>query len=261
MTQGQSAYTRFKEERFVPVLAQSLRISKADKIARFAYYHVDLNAGSGFNEEVKVAGSPLNFLAAVERNQRRNFYAFFVDRDLSCIRDLIRRPQVEAHADRVRLFHADNAEILPIVSEFVAAREPNPHLAIGSILIDPNGYHKGVPWEALREFCAAHPRFDLFINLNIRSYRMERSHILTDWKQYELRPVSQFPTWFSRPHWMWTDIVQLAGNSWMQFVARTMATDTPGYSQIGFYDSRSERGRFILNKLEAQEPGSQLPFL
>lgn len=268
--QGQSGYTRFKEERFAPTLAQSLLISKAIPVARYPYYHVDLNCGGGFNESVQVAGSPLNFLSAVERHQRTNFYAFFVDHDPDCIRKLIALPEVEAHSQRVFTFPYDNSEVLSVVAEFVAKQERNPHFAMGSILIDPNGYHKGVPWDALRTFCQAHPRFDLFLNLNTRTFRLERAHIeagATGWTAKRLQPISGFAEWFNRPHWMWTTECQIAGSSWIQLVGRTIRTQSIGYSHLGFYDSQSERGRDIVRALErpslrqAEKDTVQLPLL
>ena len=135
---------------------------------------------------------------------------------------------------------------------------------MGTILIDPNGYHKGVPWNALRAFCATHPRFDLIINLNIRCFRMERPHILRldpGWEDYEVIPVSQFPVWFNRKVWMWTEVTTIKGNSWMQFVGRSFDPKTPGYSSLGFYDSRSDRGRRILAELETQKAEPEFPLL
>jgi hypothetical protein len=253
--QGQSRYTRFKAERFGPVLAQSLRISKAPAVERFPYYHVDLNAGSGFNVDVQVAGSPINFLQAVARHGRPNFYAFFADHDRTCIRELIARPEVEAHPSRVFTFPYDNSEVLPVVAEFIAQKERNPHYAVGSILIDPNGYHDGVPWEALRLFCQAHPRFDLFFNLNARMFRLERYHIhagTPGWTAKRLHPISGFADWFTRPEWMWTAPCQIRGNSWIQLVGRTIRTHSVGYARLGFYDSQSARGRHILDELERE---------
>ncbi len=218
MTQGQSGATRFKEERFAPIFAQSLLISKAASVARFPYYHVDLHAGAGFNHQAQVWGSPLNFLSAVQRHRRDNFYAFFVDKDPSAIRQLIARDEIEANSARVFLFQSDNDEVLSVVHEFIAARERNPHFAMGSIVIDPNGYHEGVPWRSLRTFCQAHPRFDVILNLNIRSFRLERACILAlrpGFEQKQVRPISSFAEWFSRPNWMWTDVLQVKGNSWM----------------------------------------------
>lgn len=265
--QGQSGYTRFKEERFTPVLAQSLLISKAKQVAGFPYYHIDLNAGCGFNADVQVAGSPLNFLSAVERHGRTNFYAFFVDNDPSCIRELITRPEVEAYPSRVFTFPYDNSEVLPVVTEFIAGLERQPRFAMGSILIDPNGYHKGVPWNTLRDFCQAHPRIDLFFNLNTRTFKLERPHILASapgWASKQLQPISGFAEWFNRPHWMWTDECQIAGSSWIQLVGRTIRTESVGYSRLGFYDSQSERGQQILDVLERpskpQATGSAIQF-
>lgn len=252
MTQGQSGYTRFKYARFAPVLAQSLRISKAVPVARFPYYHIDLNAGSGFNDDAGVDGSPLNFLDAVRRTGRDNFYAFFVDHTLECIAQLGGRPEIEAHPTRVFLHHADNAEVLPVVSQFIADHERNPRFAVGSIVIDPNGYHGGVPWEPLRTFCAAHPRIDIFINLNLRSWTLERACVEQGRKGFNwpLHPLSTFPAWFSRAQWMWTDRTVIHRTPWIQGVGRTMCTRDAGYSSLGFYDSKSERGRAILAGIE-----------
>jgi len=252
--QGQSGYTRFKQERFAPVLAQSLRISKAPSVVRYPYYHVDLNAGGGFNADAGVEGSPLNFLRAVERTGRSNVYVFFVDRDPIAIEELIRQPAVLAYSrDRLSIHEGDNAELLPIVREFVRARERRPEYAVGSILIDPNGYHNGIPWEALRLFCAEFPRFDLFLNLNVRSFKLERPHIQRGcgaWGAKRLHPISEFSRWFSRPSWMWTRPIQIKGNSWIQCVGRSMQTHAYGYTSLGFYDSASIIGRGICDELE-----------
>jgi three-Cys-motif partner protein len=267
--QGQSAYTHFKYQRFGPVLAQSVLISKAPQIAHFAYYHVDLNAGSGMNSDIvdapPVPGSPLNFLGAVSRH-RRDFYAFFVDQDLPCIRALITRPEVVAQTDRIAIFHSDNSHVLPVVAEFVAQREPNPHYAVGSILVDPNGYHKGVPWDALRVFCAAHPRFDVFVNLNVRTFQLERPWIIKGeglWAAHRLHRLSEFPEWFSRPNWMVTEVCSLGGSRWVQLVGRTMKTQTTGYSSLGFYDVQSIRGQRIIEAIEtpAARTSTEFPLL
>lgn len=262
--QGQSDYTWIKEERFAPVLAQSLRISKAEAVERFAYYHVDLNAGSGYNADVGVWGSPLNFLSAVTRTDRQNFYAFFVDQDLDCIRELIQRPAIAERPDRVSVFHADNGEVLSVLAEFIAARERKPWYAVGSLLVDPNGYHGGVPWESLQRFCAAHSRIDVFLNLNVRSFKLERAckeRGRKGFEHYRIHPVSEFSRWFSRPNWMLTPVLQVAGNSWVQLVGRTMKTQTDGYRSLGFYDIHSDRGRAIVDSIETPRSPTEFPLL
>lgn len=264
--QGQSDYTFFKEHRFAPILAQSLRISKAPQIARFAYYHVDLNSGSGYNDQAAVAGSPLNFLSAVVRNDRPNFYAFFVDKERSYIQTLITRPEVEANSERVYAYPYDNREILPVVDAFIAQRERHPHFAVGSILIDPNGWHGGVPWDELRVFCQTHRRIDVLMNLNVRSFWLERSHIqraTRGWETKPLRAVSNFPSWFHRDHWMLTDLCRMQSNTWVQLVGRSMQTNTPDYRSLGFYDLYSEHGRDIVARIEtaASSGPVELPLL
>lgn len=254
MIQGQGGTTKFKELRFELVCAQSLRISKAPSVCRWPYYHVDLNAGGGYNTQlsVPVPGSPLNFLKAAERNQRTNFYAFFVDHNPACIQQLIARPEIEAAANRVFLHQGDNAEILPIVTEFIAARE-RAHYAMGSVLVDPNGYRLGVPYESLQTFCAVHPRIDLIMNLNIRTFQLERGQIekgLGAWGTYTLHPISTFPALFARPNWMITDVCQLNGDRFVQLVGRTMQTATPDYRSIGFYELASDHGQRILAAIE-----------
>ena len=262
--QGQGGATRFKELRFTLILAQSLRISKSPKVAHYAYYHVDLNAGGGYNTEVDVAGSPLNFLDAAARNQRPNFYAFFIDRDPACIEALIERPEIlRADASLISIHLGDNSELLPTVAQFIAARE-RPRYAMGSVLIDPNGYHSGVPWAALRTFCKAHPCMDVVMNLNVRTYQMARPHIITGtWKGRELHPISSFPSVFSRPHCMVTEVCQIKGDRFIQFVGRSMRTSSPDYRSIGFYDLASERGQRIVAEIEKSDPpaSSQLALL
>src|SRR4051812_1061599 len=80
---GQSAATIDKERRIAACLSVGMKIAEA-KFGQsgFAYWHLDANAGSGWNEEVNVPGSPLVFW------QVANLYlnglgprAFFCDRD------------------------------------------------------------------------------------------------------------------------------------------------------------------------------------
>jgi len=254
MTEGQSAYTWVKQERFGPPLAQSLRISTAPSVAGWPYYHVDLNAGGGSNDLVPgapVEGSPLNFLRAVERTGRWNVQVFFVDNDLDKIKELIaQRALLAFPSDRLTIHHGDNAELLPVVREVIYRRERRPDCAMGSILIDPNGWHGGVPWEALRAFCLEFPRFDLLLNLNVRTFRLEEAQKNIGrgkWANLVVRPPAGFRQWFNRPHWMWTEPMQIGiGSTWIQGVARTMPTAQTGYRSLGYYDDQSERGRAIL---------------
>lgn len=252
--QGQSGYTRFKELRFAPIFAQSLRISTAAQVAAFPYYHVDLNAGAGYNEEVHVPGSPLNFMAAMARVQRYNFFAFFIDHDYAAIRSLAKQQAFAQWPDRVFIHLGDNSELLPIVRAFLDQQRDRPQYAMGSIVIDPNGYHKGVPWDALRTFCAECPRFDLILNLNTRSFRMERPHILARrenrWNDYRLMPVSAFAAWFNRPHWMITEECRVGGHSFVQLVGRTLQTQASSYLSLGYHDLASDVGQAIVAKLE-----------
>lgn len=263
-TQGQSDYTHFKEWRFGPLFAQALRISTAASVAQYAFYHADLNAGSGHNEKIDVEGSPINFLRAVERTRRENFYAFFIDHSPDAIRALTMRPKIEEYARRVSIFQADNRELLPTVAAFIAARERRPNLAVGSIVIDPNGYSLGVPWDAARVFCAEHTRIDLIMNLNVRTFQMERGNVRLNRKGWEGREhilISQFPKHFSRPNWMITDVCSIKGDRWVQLVGRTMPTQQPDYPSLGLYNLRSDRGQAIVESIEAPRACDQLSFL
>lgn len=264
MVQGQSAFTWFKQERFQPIFCQSLGISNGSAVRHFAYYHVDLNAGSGINAEVGVEGSPLNFLRAVQRMDRLNFYAFFVDRDPAAIRALVARPQLIAHANRVGVFPGDNGEILDVVREFVRSRERNPQFAMGSVLFDPNGYHNGVPWEQLSAFAREFPRFDIIGNLNVFTWTMERGQIQRgngSWAEKKLRPVSSFGDLFNRPNWMITRPDGCGGHTWVQVVGRTIDRQQNNYRSIGFEDLAGPVGREIIERLEGDGDGLQLPLL
>ncbi len=80
MIQGQGSSTSRKESGFAALLRLSLRISKAPTAAKNRYWHIDMNAGSGFNGLANCDGSPVIFLkqaAAV----RRSFTALFCDID------------------------------------------------------------------------------------------------------------------------------------------------------------------------------------
>jgi hypothetical protein len=69
--QGQGSQTRRKEEGFSVLLQDCLSLSKGGAARQFNYWHIDLNAGCGFNHEVGIPGSPVVFLDAVERQKRR----------------------------------------------------------------------------------------------------------------------------------------------------------------------------------------------
>lgn len=65
--QGQSAFaTEIKQRGLMAAFAINLAIFQRQygNNPRARYLHVDLNAGSGFNDKVGCIGSPLAFLAA-----------------------------------------------------------------------------------------------------------------------------------------------------------------------------------------------------
>ncbi len=165
--QGQGLSTARKEKGFGWLFWHALQVSKAAKNS--PYWHFDINAGRGWNEQADCPGSPLVFLEEVEKTGRLDVRTFFCDLDpeaLAVLRGhttpyLSRLPElcIEAHS-------GDNASFVDAIPSIIAEEPGRPSFAVGTLVCDPNGRH-GLPLENLSRFFASFPRIDCILNLNL----------------------------------------------------------------------------------------------
>lgn len=268
MSQGQGLGTWVKERGFGSAFSVSINLSKGERVARYSYWHVDLNAGSGWNHEVGCDGSPMVFLDLAAK-QRPNYRAFFCDHDPDAIGAL-----AALVGKRAYCFECENTELLPIVSAAITAAENRPQYAAGTVVCDPNGYidERTVPIEQLAEFAVKHPCMDLVFNLNIRTYQLSKAHkkraieqgINNAWAGKRLPPLTDFPALFNRSHWLISNIRRVgAGDGFVIAIGRNYRTS--GHAALGHYPFDSPAGQRILNDIEGikapADPQPSLPGL
>lgn len=255
--QGQGPNTVWKQRGLGAAMTVSLRIAKKAP-PKFPYWHIDLNCGSGFNEKADCVGSPVTFLQAAESEERTNFRAFFIDRDLECIAALERRladwPDKTAFAN-CRVIKGFNQERLPEIGNIIAGNE-RPQYAIGTVLCDPNGaFGDQTPHEALMKFARKFPRIDLIFNLNIRTHLMGRGNIRrgrTGWPPDKFWPaVNELPGLFSREHWLVREISATTGDKFIVLVGRNISTGD--HKNLGFVHMDSDEGQEIVARTEPKE--------
>jgi hypothetical protein len=177
--QGQGNGTQRKEEGFAALFRMSLRVSKATAVAAFPYWHLDLNAGCGWNVKANCPGSPAVFLdEAIAAARSGPVHARFCDTDPVAVESLRANcfglccrigPEASVAARAV-----DNADFLRGAADEIRVAERNPGLALGTCLCDPNGFPEGFPVEALRDFTREFPRIDLVVNLNVSLFARVR---------------------------------------------------------------------------------------
>jgi hypothetical protein len=242
--QGQSIATVDKERRIAAAMSVSMRIANNVFGGKgYRYWHFDANAGNGWNHEVGVPGSPVVFWHVAETCLRRMEPApFFCDRDAMAIEQLrARLGHIPAGAGSI-LLPGDNEDGLGVFADSIRISE-KPHYAVGSLIIDPNGYYYrsakgiGAPVAGLQWFVREFPRIDIILNLNMRTFHLQRGagHAVAT-------PASVLAS-LNRKHWL---VSQAGGQSrHLLAVGRNMATGD--HKALGLYDIDSDAGRKILN--------------
>ena len=186
-TQGQSLSTIDKERSLGAMVDMNMQIVRRSCPHKM-YYHFDLNAGCGWNEECGgVPGSPLVFVALAERYLRR-WRALFFEIDYDRATELERCLRGVPHC---RVEFADNSAFLGRALAMTKASD------VGSVLADPNGwlYRRadngwGCPVTQMASFFYERPRIDLIANLNLRFYKQAKGAQL----RHPLHPdYSQLP--------------------------------------------------------------------
>jgi three-Cys-motif partner protein len=246
--QGQGAGTLRKEEGFRHLLRDALRISNAPRIRRFHYWHTDLHAGSGWNEEASCPGSPVVFLEEA-RLRGRLYRAHFCDRNLPSRLALEERLNgwSEPAGSTFAVWGLDNSEILPHVSREIRMKEPNPERAVGTVLCDPNGW-RDVPYPELVTFATAFPSIDLIINLNVNLFRSAGELRRRSAPGFEDWPTpAEIITPLDRQHWLIRNIARHGGHCFTILLGRNLRQKVGQFRD--FYPISSPVGRDILANL------------
>lgn len=250
MIQGQSQATIDKERRIGAALAVTMKIVAAKfGSSRYNYFHLDCNAGSGWNEEVNVPGSPAVFWRlAAQYLPNMPLKAFFAEIDSTRAAALLRAVPT-AHQHCSFIFPHDNAEVIEVFAEFIRSSRERAQHVMGSILIDPNGYfyRGGVPVEGLRQFVREFPKIDLILNLNSRTYQLQRG------KGHNVQSPREILQSLGKKFWLVGE-ARPGGHRFLLAVGRNF--DPGEHRAVGLYDWNSEEGRYILNSAEGRRQGS-----
>jgi hypothetical protein len=250
--QGQSRATIDKERRIGSALSIGMRIV-ANKFGGkgFNYFHFDANAGSGWNERINVPGSPRVFWTlADEYLQALPPFGFFAEKNLHRAADLLAAvPSAYAHNSYV--FARDNEQALEVFAEFIRKKD-RPRFAVGSIIVDPDGWFyrnakgEGAPIIGLQRFAAEFPRIDIILNLNGRTYRLQKPH------GHAVQSPEQIFQSLRKSYWL-IGYANYGGCDFLLAVGRN--TPTGDHKSIGMYTIDSPQGRHIINLIEGKRQG------
>lgn len=257
MRQGQSASTIDKERRIAAAVTVSMRIANARFGGKgFRFWYFDANCGSGYNHQVNVPGSPLVFwhvkqdcLTAMDP------VPYFCDRDPIVIEQL--RQRFNAHPETAGsiVMNCDNEDGLRTFADQIRRSGEKPRFVVGAVLLDPNGYYwrgadgNGVPIRALQWFTQEFPRVDIILNLNMRTFFLQRG------AGHNVMPPAEVLASLNRSNWL---VAQAGGQSrHLLAVGRNM--EVRDHKALGFYLADSAEGRAILSvERERVEPTADL---
>lgn len=261
--QGQGRHTGRKQGNLAAALGVSLSVSKGGAAASYPYWHIDLNAGCGWNHKAGCLGSPLVFVRqAGSQRHRRTFNALFCDRDGAAVAELSGRLDAELVpcGSQMRMLAGDSADALDQFTGWIASARENPRYTVGTCYSDPNG-PKDVPYDRLRRFAAEFPAIDLILNLNVSTYMMMSRWPHDGRFSRYLMPADLLDT-LSRQHWMVSNPPTGGGSSpGMRFVL-AVGTNYPTGSRRykDFYPLGSQIGQEIITQFKHVQDGQGLLF-
>jgi hypothetical protein len=254
--QGQGINTIDKERRIASALTVSMKIANAKFGGKgYRFWYIDANCGSGYNQQVNVPGSPLVFWnVKQECLTDMDPVAYFCDRDPVAIDQLRNRFALHAGTAGSALLNCDNEDALYMFAENIMRSGENPKYVVGAALFDPNGYYWrsatgiGVPTRALEWFPREFPRIDIILNLNMRTFHLQRGagHAV-------MTPTAVLGS-LNRSHWL---VARAGGqNRHLLAVGRNMAVHD--HKALGFVHHLSGEGLRILNVDAWSEPEADL---
>jgi hypothetical protein len=242
--QGQSTATIDKERRIGVALAMGMMIAEK-KCGQygFPFWFFDANAGSGFNSEFKVPGSPVVAWEAARRHLNlMPFVPFFCDIDKGRLSECQSRLNRMAAGNSVFIPY-DNEEALLLFGQCILSSGDNREKALGAVLIDPNnGYYRnkdneGPPIKALEWFVRTFPRIDVIVNINAQSHRRLRGAGISVSLIADLLPS------LGKEHWL-VGRARPRGSLFVLAIGRNVKTNDARGS--GLYHATSEFGRQII---------------
>lgn len=219
---------------------------------RAPYFHLDLNAGEGYNADQRVVGTPLLFMRQVKKRPALPYRAVFTEKNRERHASLCKR--LAPYAETGDLFglerhhearRVDNAGVLATLPESVS-RVTDAKRARGSIISDPNGISPKVgamDLEVAADVARALPQFVLLIFFpyviakRIRRYVElgERGPV----KGCAVRTVQDHL--HLRPHWL---ISEPAGP--YVYLCGTPKPFPPGKEGVPAWPVSSKKGRDIV---------------
>jgi hypothetical protein len=212
----------------------------------FTYWHFDANAGSGHNDLCDVPGSPIVFHRAADiclTGMARA--AFFCDIDTAALKHL--KSLLDGWMSTSCLLPADNQESLDLFAECIRRSGERTEKVIGSVIVDPNGYWyrnakgEGPPTQALPRFAREFPRIDIILNLNVRTYQLQRA------QGHQLMSPREVLARLHKKHWLVRRTTH-GGDRWLLAVGRNV--ETGDHRKIGFHKLESEAGSDVMLRSE-----------
>jgi hypothetical protein len=220
MTQGQSLSTIDKGRQIGAMYAMDLQIVRR-RCPGEKFHCFDLNAGCGWNWRFQVPGTPLVFVDAAERILGNCWEAWFYEIDPGRAAELAQRLN---GIPRCHVLAEDNVG-------FVRVAERLPWSALGSVLVDPNGwlYRKpngeGCPITEMARFFAHHRRMDFLANLNMRTFRLMEGAAKHNLAKYrEFCSLRELPALFQKRHGLVSNRSSNGHSEFIRVILRNIPT-------------------------------------
>lgn len=236
LKQGQGISTEFKERGLQAAFTINLRIFQnrfgGDK---YPYFHFDLNCGTGWNDESNCIGSPLAFLQATQNTGCNRFFAGFCDIDDNKLKLLFSRPELQNK--NCWSFHGDNSELPYAIPGIIRSQGDNPKMAIGMVLVDPNGYN--IPLEPLVWLSKECPKLDVVINWNSTAAKRNRYNPISGGDH--VPTLEQVIENLNKKYWLIRK--PMTAHQFTLLIGRNFSTGD--HKSLGFYHLNSMLGQDI----------------
>lgn len=215
---GESNGTRMKEGMFGYNQGHYLKRYAPDLIKRGEpYFHLELNAGPGFNPKSNTVGSPHVFMRQVNKHRALNIEAIFVDKNQKYLRSLERdlknrygelfNRSLFGLNRQFEFVAADNEAFLETYIQRVAGRVRTEY-ARGTVVCDPKGPGKAggmVPPELLNRVLRQLPRFMVLVYFDYasasRMYAVKKE-FNTNGQPVNMTKITMDQVLMSREHWL-----------------------------------------------------------
>jgi hypothetical protein len=268
VAQGQNSDTPYKEDGFRLLLEYSLRRSMAKPVTAFCYWHLDLNAGGGYNHLAGCLGSPaifLNLAAAKQRRCRAYFFenneAIYRDELLPCLSSFgPGNPTALPAGSRIMPCCEDNEMAFARVTADIESLEKRPHFAMGTVLSDPNGVRVGFPRQALSDFLQRFPRMDVLQSWNLSLYRSahgckrQNKKGFTTWEE-----IDDVLAGFGRKNWYVRNPppARIGGQQFTVFYGTNLSMQGVPRTLTYFFALDSPEGRSFLREMKHIKTGQR----